>query len=197
MRRRTLVLFVVGVVLSIIYIIYQGMSVGRLGQLTSEYQQRHKPVARAYEAYQKADDMFLGQQQSDQDLGIHIKGVRPEDIRFYIPNSHGNFRCLDQMEEHPFSRVNDNYCDCIDGSDEPSTAACPNGRFYCDYQPEHLLQSVFVLSSRVNDGICDCPCDGSDEWVPVTLPSHMRLSHEKQEKLGIYQAPCKNLCTKQ
>lgn len=24
---------------------------------------------------------------------------------------------------------------------------------------------VFIPSSRINDGICDC-CDGSDEWLP-------------------------------
>lgn len=31
------------------------------------------------------------------------------------------------------------------------------------------MVSEFVLSSRVNDGICDC-CDGSDEWAEIRLP---------------------------
>jgi hypothetical protein len=31
------------------------------------------------------------------------------------------------------------------------------------------MVSEFVLSSRVNDGICDC-CDGSDEWAQIHLP---------------------------
>ena len=55
--------------------------------------------------------------------------------------------------------VNDDYCDCADGSDEVGTSACANGVFYCEnksHRPERLY------ASRVDDGICDC-CDGADE----------------------------------
>eukprot|EP00178_Gracilaria_changii_P004162 TRINITY_DN1649_c0_g1_i1.p1 TRINITY_DN1649_c0_g1~~TRINITY_DN1649_c0_g1_i1.p1 ORF type:complete len:556 (-),score=99.60 TRINITY_DN1649_c0_g1_i1:420-2087(-) len=59
----------------------------------------------------------------------------------------------------PDHRINDDYCDCADASDENRTSACSNGLFTCknaQYRP------VQIYSSWVHDGSCDC-CDGSDE----------------------------------
>uniref|UniRef100_A0A023FNI9 Glucosidase 2 subunit beta n=1 Tax=Amblyomma cajennense TaxID=34607 RepID=A0A023FNI9_AMBCJ len=72
-----------------------------------------------------------------------------------------NFTCFDGRKDLTFSMVNDDYCDCDDGSDEPGTSACINGRFHCD-NLGHKGQDI--PSSWVNDGLCDC-CDGSDEYA--------------------------------
>jgi hypothetical protein len=65
------------------------------------------------------------------------------------------FRCLDGRGDLiPFGAVNDNFCDCLDGSDEPGTSACSHkkGRkFWCKNEG-HI--SAWIWSSRVGDGIC-------------------------------------------
>ncbi|XP_069460328.1 glucosidase 2 subunit beta isoform X2 [Ambystoma mexicanum] len=86
------------------------------------------------------------------------RGVSLSNRHFYDETK--PFTCLDGSATIVFDRVNDDYCDCADGSDEPGTPACPNGKFHCTnagYRPQ------YIPSSRVNDGICDC-CDGTDEF---------------------------------
>jgi len=96
-------------------------------------------------------------------LGIRPRGVRVELASLYNPGA--EFSCFDGSGSIPFIQVNDDYCDCDDGSDEPGTSACPEGKFYCENKGH---KSLIIPSSRVNDGICDC-CDGSDEWEAGTL----------------------------
>ncbi|PQM38631.1 glucosidase 2 subunit beta [Prunus yedoensis var. nudiflora] len=69
-------------------------------------------------------------------------------------------KCKDNSKSFSRDRLNDNFCDCVDGTDEPGTSACPAGKFYC-----RNIGSTpqFLFSSRVNDHFCDC-CDGSDEY---------------------------------
>ncbi|PVU98356.1 hypothetical protein BB559_001649 [Furculomyces boomerangus] len=95
-----------------------------------------------------------------------IRGVAPKDYSKYKPNKEGLFQCLDGKKKISFDRVNDDYCDCEDGSDEPGTSACNNSKFYCK-NVGHI--PVYIGSERVNDGVCDeeC-CDGSDEWSGIT-----------------------------
>ncbi|XP_060037764.1 glucosidase 2 subunit beta [Erinaceus europaeus] len=86
------------------------------------------------------------------------RGVSLSHHHFYEESK--PFTCLDGSATIPFDQVNDDYCDCGDGSDEPGTPACPNGSFHCanaGYRP------LFISTRWVNDGVCDC-CDGTDEY---------------------------------
>lgn len=57
-----------------------------------------------------------------------VLGVAQSDMTKYQPNPMGLFACLDGELSVSWSSVNDDYCDCNDGSDEPGTGACPNTR---------------------------------------------------------------------
>jgi len=106
-----------------------------------------------------------------------VRGVSPEDGLKY---SGGMFRCIppgavavyDEVQgekriaeiELPATAINDDFCDCEDGFDEPGTGACAGQTKTMFYCPNEGSLPLFVYTSRVNDGVCDC-CDGSDEWA--------------------------------
>lgn len=90
-------------------------------------------------------------------------GVAPQDEVYYKElwsSGGGSVECRDGSKSFTQARLNDDFCDCFDGTDEPGTSACPTGKFYCRNAGHSPL---IVFSSRINDGICDC-CDGSDEY---------------------------------
>ncbi|RYO78736.1 hypothetical protein DL766_000557 [Monosporascus sp. MC13-8B] len=114
------------------------------------------------------------------------RGVGPEFAKFY--EIQDKFTCIGHPSiTIPSSRVNDNSCDCPDGSDEPGTAACAyidplsppqplpaslSGTtntsnalpgFWCENKG-HI--GAYVPFFYVNDGVCDYDlcCDGTEEY---------------------------------
>lgn len=100
---------------------------------------------------------------SSSPLDLLSRGLSPAKAKEYEALSKdGVFSCDGGATRLNLNYINDEFCDCKDGSDEPGTAACSMKKqaiFYCvnsGYKP------VLLPTSRVDDGVCDC-CDGSDE----------------------------------
>ncbi|CAK5262659.1 unnamed protein product [Mycena citricolor] len=107
-------------------------------------------------------------------------GVAPSLLSKYSTPKSGVWKCLDGSKEIPWEFVNDDSCDCADGSDEPGTGACPNSTFYCQ-NAGHIGQSI--PSSRVNDGLCEPQCcDGSDERPGVCKNACAEIGEEYRKK---------------
>ncbi|KAI9703530.1 MAG: hypothetical protein M1820_005834 [Bogoriella megaspora] len=117
------------------------------------------------------------------------RGVGPEFAKFYKDKI--TFTCISSPHiKLPVARINDDYCDCPDGSDEPGTSACSSisslspPTVLGDISAENLNSSLslpgyycknkghqpsYLPFTNVNDGVCDYElcCDGSDEWAGV------------------------------
>ncbi|KAG1698706.1 hypothetical protein DVH05_014661 [Phytophthora capsici] len=118
--------------------------------------------------------------------------VRATDYRGISPelqnklSAVSSFTCDQGQQRLELSRLNDNYCDCEDGSDEPGTSACSHtdAVFHC---VNAGFFSADVPTSHVNDGLCDC-CDGSDEYA-----SGASCASECGEKMEAFKADKKDL----
>lgn len=92
-----------------------------------------------------------------------ILGVPPSMEDKYlqsIDEKSQTFTCFSDSKKIPLSKLNDNYKDCEDGSDEPGSSLGPTTfNFYC-LNEKHIPAEIPRWS--VGDGICDC-CDASDE----------------------------------
>ncbi|CAJ1939710.1 unnamed protein product [Sphenostylis stenocarpa] len=114
-------------------------------------------------------------------------GIAPEDDKYYRASD--VIRCKDGSGKFNKAQLNDDFCDCADGTDEPGTSACPGGRFFCGNAGH---SPVYLFSSRVNDGICDC-CDGTDEYdgqvkCPNTCWEAGKVARDRlKKKIATYQ----------
>lgn len=93
------------------------------------------------------------------EVPLHLRGV-PRSLYSVYEGKDKRFTCLDKKGSITIGQINDDFCDCADGSDEPGTSACTNGKFYCINKG---YRGKYLPSMYVNDGVCDC-CDGSDEY---------------------------------
>ena len=97
-----------------------------------------------------------------------LRGAHPHsDARVRAAGGH---RCDSDALELPLSALNDGWCDCADGTDEPGTPACAGAgsRFWCAAAGGALppVSGEWIDAGLVDDGVCDC-CDGSDEPAGV------------------------------
>jgi hypothetical protein len=147
-------------------------------------------------------DVVRGKKQSPHQLQPHplkrlitpVRGVRPSEQKRYgyiagaaaVGRSQPPvtvFKCHDgRGGDLPLTVINNDFCDCSDGSDEPGTSACSDGLtedksgghgvFYCgwdrggDTEARNDGLDKIIFPSRVNDGVCDC-CNGADEFLQV------------------------------
>ena len=77
----------------------------------------------------------------------------------------GGLACDNGYTAVPATQINDDYCDCGDGADEPGTAACSGATigvatFECANANDEATK---IMASRVRDGACDC-CDQPNCW---------------------------------
>ncbi|XP_014666333.1 PREDICTED: LOW QUALITY PROTEIN: glucosidase 2 subunit beta-like [Priapulus caudatus] len=194
-RRRAYGALLLLAIVSAIFLCFQIFSVKKLGSF-DHYGKKSELILRPTQ--QKRPSELDSKDVSFIDHASAVRGVLPEHWHLYKIPADGTFMCFDKRLSIPYSYLNDNYCDCDDGSDEPSTSACESARFYCDYQPADW--PLVLRSNRVNDGICDC-CDGSDEWDYTELPAALKLSVSYLDRIRTatthkIQTPCKNYCDK-
>jgi alpha-glucosidase len=161
-KRKLFMFFVLLLLSSIMFLAYQLYFVGQLATAT-EMLITENQANQVHNS--KLVNKKLVEVNSKREI---VKGTRIRDIDSYSRvYADQKFKCLDKSKEIDWEKLNDDFCDCLDGSDETFTNACANGKFYCTKQLRHKTgrgQDVWAPTSRINDGICDCKLDCSDEF---------------------------------
>ena len=90
---------------------------------------------------------FIKNAEKESDIGVKvIRGVPQNKLIDYESDS---YQCDGGSKSYLSSEINDGYCDCVDGSDEPGTSACSGNIFHCVNKGHRVNK---IPSSRVDDG---------------------------------------------
>jgi len=111
-----------------------------------------------------------------------VKGASPKELYRYWSNKY-TFNCTNSITKN---MINDDYCDCLNGEDEPGTNACPNGKFYC------LVESKYIDSSRIADKYCDCEKFTDEQGIVSEIRFNLNQKTIGDEEKTIYDIKVEN-----
>ncbi|KAG6737948.1 hypothetical protein POTOM_059480 [Populus tomentosa] len=113
-----------------------------------------------------------------------LLGIHPLDEKYFGSQV---IKCKDGSKSFSRDRLNDNFCDCLDGTDEPGTSACPSGKFYCRNAGS---TPKFIFSSRVNDQICGKKRSGTAFFGFRSQSNYHFVRHSSESLLLMDYLPC-------
>ena len=97
---------------------------------------------------------------------ISFRGLDP-DLELYYRTKGDSFACLDGLKTIKYENINDNYCDCFDGSDEPGKQMqlfyCIAWRGLIELTPS-IISEHNQISSRTYTFSESCRFVGLRQW---------------------------------
>lgn len=101
---------------------------------------------------------FLKNTEKDSDIDIGVKVIRGVPQNKQVNYESDSHQCDGGTKSYLSNEINDGYCDCVDGADEPGTSACSGNIFHCVNKGHRVNK---IPSSRVDDGmstylLCKC-----------------------------------------
>lgn len=84
-------------------------------------------------------------------VAAKVRGVRPDQVDKYKPNN-GKFTCFDGAKTIDFNQVNDNFCDCADGTDEPGEFSTPPATHWTPFSAIEQVDTIIRVPVVSNGG---------------------------------------------
>jgi Glucosidase II beta subunit-like len=130
-KRKLFIFFVAVIFFSIIFLLYQI-------HFVSQLKDPSEPTVFTEKLVKHIEQQLIFEKSKEEGKRTLTLGIRLRDVDSYRKKYiNQKFKCLESHQEIDFEQVNDNYCDCSDGTDETFTNAC-NGKFYCTKQTRHI-----------------------------------------------------------